>query len=142
MKKIISIIALVAALFTQSNASENMYKGLNVIVTAKDTQTQMMAMVLSTMSLKLGKEINITLCSSAGDLGVKGIPSTAIKPKNKSPKMLLKNLIKKGASVKVCPLYLPNANKDKSVLLEGISVASPMEVAKLLLNKDFTTLSY
>jgi len=142
MKKIISIMVLVAALFTQSNADDKMLKGLNVIVTAEDTQAQMMAMVLSTMTLKLGKKVNIVLCSKAGDLAVKGMKSEVIKPMNKSPKMLLKNLIKKGANVEVCPLYLPNAKKDKSVLLNGINVAVPIEGAKALLNEDFATLSY
>ena len=142
MKKIISIMALVAALFTQSNADDNMYKGVNVVVTTEDTQAQMMAMVLSTMTLKHGKKVNMTLCGKAGDLAVKGMNSEVIKPMNKSPKMLLQGLIKKGAKVEVCPLYLPNANKDKAVLLEGITVAIPFEAARELLNEDFTTLSY
>lgn len=86
--------------------------------------------------------MNITLCSSAGDLAVKGKESPLLKPKNKSPKMLLQGLIKSGAKVEVCPLYLPNANLDKSVLLDGITVANPQNVAKQLLNSDFTTLSY
>ena len=35
-----------------------------------------------------------------------------------------------------------NANKDKSVLLNGINVAVPIEGAKALLDEDFATLSY
>jgi predicted peroxiredoxin len=142
MKKFFSIIVLVGVLFSQSIAEDKMVKGLNVIVTAADAQAQMMAMVLSLKTLSLGKKVNIVLCSAAGDLAVKGMKSALIKPMNKSPKMFLKALIKKDAKVELCPLYLPNANKDKSVLLKGINIAVPIEGAKDLLNKDYRVLSY
>ncbi|WP_321469973.1 hypothetical protein [Halarcobacter sp.] len=141
MKKFLSVVTLGLFLFS-SNAFAEDNKGLNVVLTANDAQTQMMAMVLSMMTIKQKKAVNITLCSSAGDLAVKGKESPLLKPKNKSPKMLLQGLIKSGAKVEVCPLFLPNANLDKSVLLDGITVANPQNVAKQLLNSDFTTLSY
>lgn len=140
MKKLLSIVALTATLTIGAMAGEN--KGLNVILTAEDAQTQLMAMVLSTMTIKQKKEVNVTLCSKAGELAVKGAPSPKLKPKDVSPKMLLKGLIKKGAKVEVCPLFLPNAGLDKSVLLEGITIAKPPKVASQLLNSEFTTLSY
>ena len=99
-------------------------------------------MVLSMMTLKQKKEVNMTLCSSAGDLAVKGMKSTVLKPMDKSPKMMLQAIMKKGAKVQVCPLYLPNAGKDASVLLDGITVAKPMDVAKGLLNTEYQNLSY
>ncbi len=141
MKKIFAI-TLAAMLFIPNLLSANSAKGLNVVVTSPDAQTQMMAMVLSMMTLKQKKEINMTLCSSAGDLAVKGMDSKVLKPQDKSPKMMLQAIMKKGAKVSVCPLYLPNAGKDKSVLLDGITVAKPMDVANELLNKDYQNLSY
>jgi hypothetical protein len=84
----------------------------------------------------------MTLCSKAGDLAVKGMESPILKPQDKSPKMMLQAIMKQGAKVKVCPLYLPNASKDASVLLEGITVAKPADVASDLLNKDYQNLSY
>lgn len=140
MKKLLSIAAISALLTTGVMASEK--KGLNVVLTAADAQTQLMAMVLSTMTLKQKKMVNVTLCSEAGNLAVKGAPSPKLKPKDVSPKMLLQGLIKKGANVQVCPLFLPNAGLDNSVLLEGITVAKPPKVAAQLLNDDFATLSY
>ena len=140
MKKFLSVVTLGALLTTGAMAAEN--KGLNVVLTADDAQTQMMAMVLSMMTLGEKKAVNMTLCSAAGDLAVKGKKSIVLKPKNKSPKMLLQAILKKGAKVEVCPLYLPNAGLDKSVLIEGITVANPKLVAKELLNSEFTTLSY
>ncbi len=141
MKK--SILALASTLFLSTSVfASDMAKGLNVVLTAKETQTQMMAMVLAMNTLKLKKEVNIVLCSDAGDLADKNISSEKMKPLDKSPKMLLQGLIKQGASVKVCPLYLPNASKDESVLLDGITVAKPNEVASKLLEKDYKVLSY
>jgi len=141
MKKIFAI-TLAAMLFIPNLLSANSAKGLNVVVTSSDAQTQMMAMVLSMMTLKQKKEVNMTLCSNAGDLAVKGMKSTILKPQDKSPKMMLQAIMKKGAKVKVCPLYLPNAGKDASVLLDGITVAKPMDVANSLLNTEYQNLSY
>ena len=142
MKKGLLVLLSSLLLSTACFASDNMAKGLNVVITSQDAQTQMMGIVLSMMTLKQNKEVNMTLCSNAGDLAVKGMESPILKPQDKSPKMMLQALIKQGAKVQVCPLYLPNASKDESVLLEGITVAKPDEVAKKLLDKDYQNLSY
>ena len=142
MKKGLLVLLSSLLLTTASIANENSAKGLNVIITSEDAQTQMMGMVLSMMTLKQNKKVNMTLCSNAGDLAVKGMESPILKPQDKSPKMMLQALMKQGAIVTVCPLYLPNASKDESVLLEGITVAKPAEVAASLLDKDYQNLSY
>ncbi len=139
-KKILTSLAVVSLLTGSVYADSS--KGLNVILTSKDTQTQLMAMILSMKSLEQSKKVNVVLCSDAGELAVKNAKSKVLKPINKSPKMLLKGIIKKGADVKVCPLYLPNANKDKSMLIQGVSVANPKEVATKLLDTDYKLLSY
>ena len=119
-----------------------MAKGLNVMITSEDTQTQMMGMVLATMSLKKGKEVNMVLCSSAGNLALKDSESPKLKPQNKSPKMMLEDLIKNGAKVEVCPLFLPNAEKTEADLIQNVTVAKPPVVADRLLDKDYQNLSY
>ncbi|MBU3013449.1 hypothetical protein KO488_01675 [Poseidonibacter lekithochrous] len=141
MKKIFAM-TLAVVLFIPNLLSADSAKGLNVILTSKDSQTQMMAMVLSMATLKQNKKVNMTLCSSAGDLAVKGMESEVLKPMNKSPKMMLQAIIKKGGNVMICPIYLPNVNKDKSVLLEGITFATPAGGAKELLDLDFQNLTY
>ncbi len=91
------------------------------------------------------KQVNITLCGPAGDLADKNVKSTPVKKpdgKAPTPKKLMMGLIKAGANVQICPLYLPNAGKDKSVLVEGITVAKPPVVAKMLLDSDFNNLSF
>lgn len=146
MKIVLASTVLVASLLTPSFLNADQAKGINVLVNSGDPQTQAMAMVLSLMSIKKhSKQVNIVLCSAAGDLADKNIKSTPIKRpsgKSPSPKDHLKMLIKKGASVEVCPLYLPNSGKDKSILLDGITVAKPPVVAGKLLNKDFQNITF
>lgn len=139
-KKILSTIC--AGFILSTGAFADSAKGLNVTLTADDAQTQLMAMVLSMKTLGQKKAVNIVLCSSAGELAIKNAKSPKLKPIDKSPKMLLKGIIKKGGKVQVCPLYLPNAGKKKTDLIKGVTVANPDAVATSLLNEDFKNLSY
>jgi predicted peroxiredoxin len=142
MKKSLLVLSSIIMLSTASIASENSAKGLNVIITSGDAQTQMMGMALSMATLKQKKEVNMTLCSKAGDLAVKGMESPVLKPMDKSPKMMLQALMKQGAKVDLCPIYLPNSENAKAELLEGITIATPADGAAKLLNKDYQNLSY
>ncbi|MBL0708101.1 MAG: hypothetical protein JJW00_03545 [Sulfurimonas sp.] len=146
MKKLIATTALIATLISPTLLSADKADGLNVLVNSGEPQTQAMAMVLSLMSIKKHhKKVNIVLCGLAGDLADKNIEGVPVKrPNGKAPsaKDHLKLLIKKGAKVQVCPLYLPNAGKDKSVLLKGITVAKPPMVAGQLLNEDFANVTF
>ena len=146
MKKLITSLSLVSALVIPSILNAEQAKGLNVLINSGNSQTQTMAMVLSMMTIKKHKkEVNIVLCGKAGDLAdknIKGIPTKRPNGKAPSAKQNLQMLIKLGASVKVCPLYLPNANKNKSVLLDGITIAKPPVVAGNLLNKDFQNITF
>lgn len=146
MKRLIATVALGATLVLPSVLSAEQAKGLNVVINSENPQTQAMAMVLSIMSIKKHKkEVNIVLCGPAGDMADKNIKGTLVKRPDgteSSPQQNLQMLIKLGAKVEVCPLYLPNASKDASVLLEGITVAKPPMVAGNLLNKDYQNLSF
>jgi len=146
MKKILATTALVVTLLTPTMVSAKQADGLNVLVNSANPQTQAMAMVLSLMSLtKHHKEVNIVLCGQAGDLADKNIKGTPVKrPNGKAPsaKDHLKLLIQKGAKVEVCPLYLPNSGKNKSILLDGITVAKPPVVAGRLLDTNFKNISF
>lgn len=116
----------------QSHAAEDETKGLFVVVTTPDAQTQMMAMVLSTQTINQGKSVRMLLCGPAGELAVKNSEQTMLKPLNKSPQMLLLELIKSGATVEMCPLFLPNKGADATVLIDGVSIAKPPVVAQKL----------
>ena len=146
MKKMTLSIVLASALLVPSVASATQAKGLNVLVNSGEPQTQAMAMVLSLMTIKKHKKmVNIILCGKAGDLAdknIKGVPTKRPNGTAVSAKKHLQMLIKIGASVQVCPLYLPNTGKDKSILLDGITVAKPPVIAGKLLNLDYQNITF
>jgi len=142
-KKFISSILLASSMLASSAVFADQAKGLNVLLTASERQAQMMAMVLSVQTMKKhGKEVNMVLCGSAGDLALSSTKTEAMQPPGKSPTQLLNALLKMGASVEVCPLYLPSVSKSKADLIKGITVAKPPVVAGRLLDTDYTNLSY
>lgn len=142
MKKIFTTL-LLSSCITTSALADDLQKGLNVIVTSAEPQTQMMAMVLSMKTMTTHKkQVKMVLCDKAGDLAVKDSESPALKPIDASPKDMLKKLIANGMDVKLCPLYLPNLGKDKSILIEGVEIADPDKVSENLLDEDYNTLSY
>jgi predicted peroxiredoxin len=108
-------------------------KGVFVVVTSPEPQTQMMAMVLSTQLVLRGKKVQILLCGPGGDLALKEGKEVALKPKMKSPQMLMKDLIEKGVIVQVCALYLPNKELTPADLTEGVTPAKPSAIADALL---------
>ncbi|MFT5700690.1 MAG: putative peroxiredoxin [Desulforhopalus sp.] len=143
MKKLCYTLILTVLLIWVDNALAKQGIGLNVIVTSADRQAQMMAMVLSVQTIKEhGKEINIVLCGAAGDLALQSTNTETFLPLKKSPTMLLKALLEMGASIQVCPLYLPNVEKTTNDLIEGIAVAKPPVVADRLLDKDYQNLTF
>ena len=143
MKKLCYTLILTVLLIWVDNALAKQGIGLNVIVTSADRQAQMMAMVLSVQTIKEhGKEINIVLCGAAGDLALQSTNTETFLPLKKSPTMLLKALLEMGASIQVCPLYLPNVEKTTNDLIEGIAVAEPPVVADRLLDKDYQNLTF
>lgn len=143
MKKALLALCAAGLLFISVSAVAEQAKGLNVMVTSADRQTQMMAMVLSLQTIKThGKAVNMVLCHAAGDLALKETDTEPFKPSGKFPTMLLNKIISMGASVQVCPLYLPNAHKAPEALLDGIAVAKPPSVAGKLLDADYRILTY
>ena len=142
MKKTISIIlASMIALPSIAIANEKA-NNLMVIVTTDNSVTQLMAGVLALHSKKQGANVEMLYCGKAGDLVIKGSKEVILKPKSKSPQMLIKKLIKMGTKVTVCPPYLPNAHKTKADLIKGVTVAKPPKIAATILDKDTKILSY
>jgi hypothetical protein len=146
MKKIVTSVLLIGVLLIPSIALASQAKGLNVIINSGESQTQAMAMVLSLMTVKKHhKKVNIVLCGKAGDLADKNIEGALIKKPNGkviSVKQHLQKLIKMGVSVQICPLYLPNVGKDKSILLDGVTVAKPPKVAGNLLDTNYQNITF
>ena len=117
-------------------------KKLLIVVTTDDPVTQLMSMVLADQSVKKGAKVDILLCGKAGSLAMKDSAQVFLKPQNKSPQMMLKNLIEKDANVELCPIYLSNSEKSVPNLIDGVSVAKPAQIADKLIGEDTKILSY
>ncbi len=105
------------------------------VVTSGDSETQMMAMVLSNQMLNRGVTVRVLLCSEGGRLGVEGELFPVFDPAERTPQQLLQRLIAEGATVEVCAIFLPNSGYDEGNLLEGIGVAAPGDVADYMLGE-------
>ncbi|MDH4394128.1 MAG: DsrE family protein [Limnobacter sp.] len=111
------------------------------VLTSDSLQTQGMSMVLANAMAKQGVQVNVLLCDKAGDLALKTTVSQPLKPMGITPEGLMMNLIKSGAQVKVCALYLPNKGANKDELREGITVASPPEMAAMMGQQETKVIS-
>lgn len=140
MKKLAIALALGLActLPVHAQSSSEVFVSVNSGV----AQTQGVAMVLANQALSQKAAVRVLLCSDAGNLAVKDKDSTALKPSGKSPKEMLQGLMKAGAKVEVCALFLPNADLKPTDLLDGIVVAKPADVASYVLQANVKTLSF
>lgn len=122
-----ALLACAASAFAQSPA-ETFFN-----VTSADNQTQGMAMVLASQMAEQKAAVRILLCGPAGQLALKAYEPPALKPRNVTPKQMMAGLIKGGATVEVCALFLPNADKAPADLVDGVTVAKPPEVAAYMM---------
>jgi hypothetical protein len=118
---------------------------LVTVVTAENPQTQLMAMVLSMQAVEQGHSLRILLCGPGGDLALRDAPEGATAPqppRDMSPQGLMQALMGRGAQVEVCAIYLPGLGADAGVLLEGVGVAQPPEMAGAMLAEGTVVWSF
>lgn len=111
-------------------------------ITSADNQAQGMAMVLATQVAEQKAAVRILLCGPAGKLALKSYEPEALRPRNVTPKQMMAGLMKSGATVEVCALFLPNADKTPADLVDGISVAKPPEVAAYMMKPGVRTFGF
>jgi intracellular sulfur oxidation DsrE/DsrF family protein len=131
MKHTKLILATLMALSASSFAQTTGEAFFNV--TSADNQSQGMAMVLATQMVEQKAAVRILLCGPAGQLALKTYEPAALKPRNVTPKQMMAGLMKAGATVEVCALFLPNADRTPADLTDGVTVAKPPEVAAYML---------
>ncbi|RVT52260.1 hypothetical protein [Rubrivivax albus] len=136
MKSLITL-ATTLALATTAPAAE-----LFVSVHTGSPMAQGAAMVLATQAQQQQAQVRVLLCDAAGDIAVQGAESPALKPRNVTPQQMLVSLMKGGARVEVCALYLPNTGRQASDLLPGVTPAKPADVAAHLLKPGVQTLAF
>ena len=77
---------------------------------------------------------------------MKDAPATATDPqppRGASPQGLLQTIAgMPGARVEVCAIYLPGKGADASVLMDGVAVANPAEIAAAMTAPDSRIASY
>lgn len=140
MKKL--FIALALGLSVTPTVLAQTPTELFVTINSGNPQTQGMALVLASQAVEQKAGVRILLCSEGGQLAVKGRESMELKPRNVTPKDMLQGLMKAGARVEVCALFLPNSDWKPADLIEGIGVAKPADVAAYMLQAKVKTLSY
>ena len=137
-----AIIAGALALAGAAQASEDK---LVTVPTSPEPQTQLMAMVLTMQAVQKGAATRILLCGPAGDLGLADAPAAATAPqppRGMSPQGLMQAIMKAGATVEVCAIYLPGKGAGPEALLEGVGVAQPPEMAAAMLDDDARVWSF
>lgn len=136
------LLTVLVLLISATAASAADKQPLLLILTSGDTQTQGMALVLSSEAQLQGAQVQVLLCSEAGKLGLKDYEAPSLKPRGVTPKQLLQGLMKQGAQVDVCALFLPNLGKTPEDLLEGIGAAKPPAVVEKMLKPEVRMLNF
>ena len=136
MKSLITL-ATTLALATTAPAAE-----LFVSLHSGSPMAQGAAMVLATQAQQQQAQVRVLLCDAAGDIAIQGAESPALTPRNVTPQQMLVSLMKGGAQVEVCALYLPNTGRQASDLLPGVTPAKPADVAAHLLKPGVQTLAF
>jgi predicted peroxiredoxin len=115
---------------------------LFVSIHSGSTMAQGAGLVLAGQALEQKANVRVLLCDAAGDIAVIGQNMASLKPRNVTPQQMLQGLIKAGAKVEVCALYLPNTGRQATELLEGVSAAKPADIAAHLLKSGVRTLAF
>lgn len=131
-------LGLACALPVHAQSPAELFVGIN----SGNPQSQGVALLLANQAVAQKAQVRILLCSEGGQLALKDRESAALKPVNKSPKEILQGLIKAGAKVEVCAIFLPNSDWKATDLIEGVGVAKPADVTAYLLQAHVKTLTY
>jgi hypothetical protein len=134
-KSLFTAVFLTSALAAQADE-------LFVSIHSGATMAQGAGLVLAGQALEQKANVRVLLCDAAGDIAVIGQSMPSLKPRNVTPQQMLQGLIKAGAKVEVCALYLPNTGRQATELLEGVSPAKPADIAAHLLKPGVRTLAF
>ncbi len=137
MKKSVLIAATLLAAAASSQAAD-----LFVSINSGSAMTQAAGMVLAGQAIEQKAGVRVLLCDAGGDIAVVGKEMPTLKPKNVTAQQMLQGLIKAGAKVEVCALYLPNTGRQPTDLLPGVTAAKPADVVEYLLKPDVKTLAF
>jgi hypothetical protein len=135
--KTLLIASLLASTAIAAQAEE-----LFVNIHSGGAMAQGAALVLAGQALEQKAAVRVLLCDAAADIAVAGREMPTLKPRNVTPQQMLQGVIKAGAQVEVCALYLPNSGRQASDLIPGVTPAKPADVAAHLLKPGVKTLAF
>jgi sulfur relay (sulfurtransferase) complex TusBCD TusD component (DsrE family) len=137
MKKSVLIAASLLASAMSAQAAD-----LFVNIHSGNAMAQGAGLVLAGQALEQKANVRVLLCDAAADIAVTGKEMPTLKPRNVTPQQMLQGLIKNGATVEVCALYLPNTGRTPADLIQGVTPAKPADVAAHLLKPGMATLAF
>lgn len=137
MKRLITLTAAALLAAGAAQAQE-----LFVNIHSGNAMAQGAALVLAGQALEQKASVRVLLCDKAGDIALVGAELPKLKPRDVTPQQMLQGVIKAGAKVEVCALYLPNTGKQASDLIPGVTPAKPADVAAHLLKPGMSTLAF
>jgi predicted peroxiredoxin len=139
MKK---LFVLGAAALLLSGVAQAQSQELFVNIHSGNAMAQGAGLVLAGQALEQKASVRVLLCDKAGDIAVVGQELPKLKPRDVTPQQMLQGVIKAGAKVEVCALYLPNTGRKPTDLIEGVTPAKPADVAAHLLKPSVNTLAF
>lgn len=118
-------------------------QSLLVLVTSSNPMVQTMAMLLTREALSRQTPVRMVLCGGGGDLAFPTYPGPALKPSGLTAQQMMQGLIKDGAQVRICPLYLANTpGVSPQGLIEGVAATTPAEVGAFMDEPDTRYVSF
>ena len=136
MKKFALAATLLAAAVSAQAAD------LFVNIHSGNAMAQGAGLAIATQALEQKANVRVLLCDAAADIALTGKEMPTLKPRNVTPQQILQGVIKAGAKVEVCALYLPNSGKAATDLIAGVTAANPADVAAHLLKPGVQTLAF
>ena len=137
MKKSLLIAAALLSTAVAVQAEE-----LFVNIHSGNAMAQGAGLVLAGQALEQKAPVRVLLCDAAGDIALVGKETPTLKPRNVTPQQMLQGVIKAGAKVEVCALYLPNTGRKAEDLIDGVAPGKPADVAAYVLKPGVRTLSF
>lgn len=131
-------LATAALMMTGTAHAEELFVNIH----SGNAMAQGAGLVLAGQALEQKANVRVLLCDKAGDIAVTGAELPKLKPRDVTTQQMLQGVIKAGAKVEVCALYLPNTGKQASDLITGVTPAKPADVAAHLLKPGVNTLAF
>lgn len=135
-----SLVVATTALALAAGAAQA--EELFVNIHSGNAMAQGAGLVLAGQALEQKASVRVLLCDKAGDIALAGAELPKLKPRDMTTQQMLQGVIKAGAKVEVCALYLPNTGKQPSDLIPGVTPAKPADVAAHLLKPGVHSLAF